>query len=222
MLDPRTKLLLAAGYALLAVSSTRLGWSLAEAGVLLLFIAVIGRTGAYLRWLRMALPMSLFFGAVVWWTSDAGTAALAALKLLNLVSVFFVFFSVTLPEDLGNALVKIGLPYIVAFVVSTSLQFVPTVGRRIRNVLDAQRARGIPLEPGWKALSHYPAFLGPVLIQAFQIAENLAEAMEARGFGRPGRTFLEEYRMRARDWWTLAAGALLLIACLLSHFNPGT
>ncbi|MHB8828431.1 MAG: energy-coupling factor transporter transmembrane component T family protein [Syntrophales bacterium] len=215
MLDPRTKLLLAMGYAALTVASTRLSWSLVEGGALLLFIAVIGKTRPYLRWLRMALPMSLFFGAVIWWTADLVIAVQAALKLLTLVSVFFVFFSITLPEDLGNSLVKIGMPYIAAFVVSTSLQFVPIMSRRIKNVLDAQRARGIPLEPGWSALRHYPAFLGPILIQAFQMAEALAEAMETRGFSRPGRTFLREYRMRTRDWLAISLGLLVLIAGLL-------
>ncbi len=221
MLDPRTKLLLAIGYAALTVAATRLTWSLAEGGVLLLFIAVIGKTKAYLRWLRMVLPMSLFFGAVVWWTADVRTAALAALKLLTLTSVFFVFFSTTLPDDLGNSLVKVGMPYVVAFVLSTSLQFVPMIHRKIKNVLDAQRARGIPLEPGWSALRHYPAFLGPILIQAFQMAEELAEAMEARGFGLPGRTFLKDYLMQTRDWLALSGGLLVLIACLLGQHGWG-
>ncbi|MCK9364415.1 MAG: energy-coupling factor transporter transmembrane protein EcfT [Syntrophales bacterium] len=219
MLDPRTKLLLAMGYAALTVASTSLIWSLAAGGILLLFIIVIGKTRFYLHWLRMALPMSLFFGAVVWWTADARIAAQAALKLLTLATVFFVFFSITLPDDLGNSLVKAGMPYVVAFVLSTSLQFVPIMSRRIRNVIDAQRARGIPLEPGWSALRHYPAFLGPILIQAFQMAEALAEAMEARGFGRSGRTFLKEYRMGIRDGLALAGGLFVLIACLLGRYG---
>lgn len=217
MLDPRTKLLLAIGYAALSYLSARTGWLLVWGGALLLFIAVIGKTRDYLRWLRLALPMSLFFGAVVWWTADLRTAAFAATKLLTLVSVFFAFFVTTQPGDLANALVKIGMPYVVAFVVSTSMQFVPTIGRRIKNVLDAQRARGIPLEPGWSAFRHYPAFLGPILIQAFQMAEALAEAMEARGFGRPGRTFLKEYRMRTRDWLAICCGLLVLTASLLGQ-----
>ncbi|MCE5264142.1 MAG: energy-coupling factor transporter transmembrane protein EcfT [Deltaproteobacteria bacterium] len=217
MLDPRTKLLLAVAYAGLTIAAVRLGWATVIGGALLLFVVLIGKARAYLRWLRMALPMSLFFGAVVWWTADVQAALLAAVKLLTLVSVFFVFFSTTLPEDLGNALVKIGMPYVVAFVISTSLRFVPTIGRRVRNVLDAQRARGIPLEPGWSALRQYPAFLGPVLIQTFQIAEALAEAMEARGFGRSGRTFLEDYRMRTRDWCALSAGLLVLVLCLFGQ-----
>jgi len=214
-LDPRTKLITAFFFTILVVASRKLSWLLPEWGVLVAFVIFIGKGRAYARWLRLALPMALFFGAVTWWTSDWKTGLTAALALLNLVSVFFVFFSTTTPEDLGNSLVKIGLPYPVAFVFSTSLQFVPMIARKAGNVIDAQRSRGIPLEPGWSALRHYPAFLGPLLIQAFQLAEELAAAMEARGFGRPGRTFYKEYRMRLADWLTIAGSLLLLTACLV-------
>jgi len=159
--------------------------------------------------------MALFFGAVTWWSADKQTACIAALNLLAIASVFFLFFSTTLPEDLGNSLVKMGLPYHVGFIMSASLQFVPVIGRKVRNVADAQRARGIPLEPGWRALRHYPAFLGPILIQAFRMAEELAESMEARGFGRSGRTFYKEYRLKFVDWLALAGGLLVLSGCLV-------
>ena len=215
LLDPRTKLLVAIFFTILVVASRRLAWLLPEGLVLIAFLIVIGKGRAYARWLRLSLPMALFFGAVTWWTSDWKSGLMAALALINLVSVFFVFFSTTTPEDLGNSLVKMGLPYPVAFVFSTSLQFVPVIGRKARNVLDAQRARGIPLEPGWSALRHYPAFLGPLLIQAFQLAEELAAAMESRGFGRPGRTFYREYRMGPADWLTIAGSLLLLTVCLI-------
>lgn len=214
-LDPRTKLIIAIFFTILVVASRKLSWLLPEWGVIYVAIVVIEKGGAYARWLRLTLPMALFFGAVTWWTADGETGLMAALALLNLVSVFFVFFSTTAPEDLGNSLVKIGLPYPVAFVFSTSLQFVPVIGRKARSVLDAQRSRGIPLEPGWSALRHYPAFLGPLLIQAFQLAEELAAAMEARGFGRPGRTFYRDYRMGPADWLAIAASLLVLIACLI-------
>ena len=214
-LDPRTKLIMVIFFTILVVASRKLSWLLPEWGVLFAFIIFIGKGKAYVRWLRLALPMALFFGAVTWWTADWETGLMAALALLNLVSVFFVFFSTTTPEDLGNSLVKIGLPYPVAFVFSTSLQFVPVIGRKAKNVLDAQRSRGISLEPGWSALRHYPAFLGPLLIQAFQLAEELAAAMEARGFSLPGRTFYKEYRMVTTDWLTIAGSLLLLIACLI-------
>ncbi len=215
MLDPRTKLLLAIFYSILVIASGKLSWLLVEWGVLLLLVVVIGQGYAYLRWLRLIVPMTLFFGAVTWWSADGKSAVLVGLRLLTLTSTFFAFFCTTTPEDIGNSLIKLGMSYSVAFVFSTSLQFVPVIGRKAKNVLDAQRSRGISLEPGWSALRYYPAFLGPLLIQAFQMAEELAEAMEARGFGRPGRTYLKEYRFHNMDWLALAGGLLILIICLL-------
>lgn len=210
-IDPRTKLVLTLFYAAWVVGAGGFNWLVAAFGLLMAFIAFTGRLREYVRWLRLVLPMAIFFGAVIWWTANLSEAGFAALKLLALTSVFFAFFSTTLPEDLANALVKAGLPYPVAFVLSTSLQFVPVMGRKVKNVMDAQRARGIPLEPGWSALRHYPAFLGPVLIQAFQLAEALAEAMESRGFGLPGRTFLKDFRMTPRDWIAISAGLITLL-----------
>jgi energy-coupling factor transport system permease protein len=213
MLDPRTKLLLSIYYAVLIIASGHVGWLAVEWGLLLLFVVIIGEAKTYLRWLRMLLPMALFFGAVMWWSVGREAAILASLKLLALTSTFFAFFITTAPEDLGNSMVKIGMPYAVAFVMSTALQFVPVISRKAKNVLDAQRARGIPLEPGWSSLRHYPAFLGPLLIQAFQLAEELAEAMEARGFGRPNRTFLKDYELHPMDWLAMGIGLLILITC---------
>ena len=214
MLDPRTKFLLSIYYAVLIIASGHFGWLAMEWGLLVLFVVIIGEAKTYLRWLRMLLPMALFFGAVMWWSVGKEAAAVAFLKLLGLTSAFFVFFITTAPEDLGNSMVKIGMPYAVAFVMSTALQFVPVISRKAKNVLDAQRARGIPLEPGWSSLRHYPAFLGPLLIQAFQLAEELAEAMEARGFGRPHRTFLKDYKLQPMDWLAMGIGLLILITCI--------
>ena len=45
------------------------------------------------------------------------------------------------------------------------------------------------------------------------LADELAEAMEARGFGAPQRTFLREYRFRARD--AALVGAALALALLM-------
>jgi len=213
--DPRTKLIFSIFYAVLVVASRRTAGLTLEWGALILFIALMAQGKAYLRWLRLVVPMSLFFGAVTWWSINLEAGTIAALKLLALTTVFFTFFSTTLPEDLGNALIEWGLPYTVAFVLSTSLQFVPVISRKAKNVLDAQRTRGIPVEPGWSAMRHYPAFFIPLLIQSFQLAEELAEAMESRGFGRPGRTFLKEYRMNYRDWTAIGISFSILAALLL-------
>lgn len=213
-LDPRTKLALAVVYAAVVVSSGAALWLLAELGLVVLLILVAGEGRAYLRWLGAVAAMGGAWFAIAWWAFGPEAAALAGLRLAALLSISFLFFRTTAPEDLGNALVQAGLPYELAFVLSAALQFVPVIGRKAHNIIDAQRARGMPLEPGLAALRHYPALFTPLLIQAFQLADELAEAMDARGFGRPGRTFLREYRLRARDWLVLAGGLALLTAAL--------
>jgi energy-coupling factor transport system permease protein len=216
MLDPRTKLLLSFCYAVLVVASNRPVELGAKALLLLLLITTAGYGKNYLRWLRLILPMAIFFGVVTLWSAGAMPAVHACLKLLTLCSVFFLFFNTTTPEDLGNALVKTGMPYAVAFVMSAGLQFAPIIGRKAKNVMDAQRSRGIPLEPGKRAIRHYPAFLPPLLIQSFQLAEELAEAMETRGFGLPGRTFRKVYRLRPLDWVLQISALVAMVVYLLS------
>jgi energy-coupling factor transport system permease protein len=212
--DPRTKLLLSVAYATLIALTRRPGWLLAEWSLLLLAIAVLGQSKAYLRWLVMLLPMAAFFGGVTWWSADRSTGQAAAMSLVAITTLFFLFFTSTAPEDLGNSLVQAGLPFQVAFVIMAAMQFAPIIGHKARAVIEAQQARGVALKPGWRALRNYPALLIPLLIQSFQMADALAEAMEVRGFSRSGRSFRKIYRMRARDWLALVCGWGAVVAAI--------
>jgi energy-coupling factor transport system permease protein len=58
--------------------------------------------------------------------------------------------------------------------------------------------------------------LVPLTIGAFRRADELAEAMESRGYrGGEGRTRYRELRFRARDAVALLAAALVLFAGIL-------
>jgi len=221
-LDPRTRLGLALVCAVLIIASPDPLWLAAELASLLVIVLVAGQGRAYLEWLPLVA-----FTAVTWFiisllAFDLIVALTASLRLTALASVFFLLFRLTPAEDLANALVKAGLPYEVAFVVVASLQFVPVIRRKAQNVFDAQRARGIAVEPGLAAFwpqgeDRTPpvlALVAPLLVQSFRLADELAEGMEARGFGRPGRTFMREYRLRALDWLVLLAAAVLLAVLL--------
>jgi energy-coupling factor transport system permease protein len=209
-LDPRTRLGLAILYAVF-IWLTRLPlWLAVELGILLLLVLLVRQGAAYLRWLRLAGTMAVAWFLISLWALGLDAATVTSLRLLAMTSTFFLFFRTTPPEDLGNALVAMGLPYEVAFVMSVSALFVPVLGRKAQNVIDAQRSRGIPLEPGLRALRYYPALMAPLLVQSFQLADELAEAMEARGFGRPGRTFARAYALDLVDWLALIGGVALL------------
>jgi energy-coupling factor transport system permease protein len=146
---------------------------------------------------------------------DLETAILAALRLLTIGTVFFLFFQTTSPETLSNALVEMGTPYPFVFVLTASMQFVHVLIRRVISIRDAQRARGIPVEGGLGGLRYFPALAGPLLIQAFQLADELAEAMEARGFRAPGRRFRYDPHLTVFDWVVMIASTAAAVIAIL-------
>jgi len=215
-LDPRSKLI-----ALLAAAGILMTFhqwlQLAIAFGILLMVTLLFRLG--LAWLGLlkGLGFAAFsFFIIALLAFDLVTAIVAALRLLTIGTVFFLFFQTTSPEALSNALIKMGTPYPFVFVLTTSMQFVHVLIRRVISIRDAQRARGIPIEGGLRALWYLPALAGPLLIQAFQLADELAEAMEARGFGAPGRRFRYEPHLMLLDWAiiTVSIAALVIVVLL--------
>jgi energy-coupling factor transport system permease protein len=210
-LDPRSKLIAAIAAAVLLMAVQH--WvPLVVAGSLLGMIALLLRLGhPWLQLLKgLGFPVLSFF-AIAWLAFDLVSGMVAGLRLLALGTVFFLFFQTTSPEILANGLIKMGVPYSLAFVLSASMQFVHVLVNRAGNIRDAQRSRGIPLDSGIGWLRHFPALAGPLLIQAFKLADELAEAMEARGFGAPGRRFRHEPHFRWVDWFAVGASILVLI-----------
>jgi energy-coupling factor transport system permease protein len=191
------------------------GWfELAIAFGILLMVTLLLHLG--LAWLGLlkGLGFAAFtFFIIAGLAFDLVTAIMAALRLLTIGTVFFLFFQTTSPEALSNGLIKMGAPYPFVFVLTASMQFVHVLIRRIVSIRDAQRARGIPVEGGVRAFWYFPALAGPLLIQAFQLADELAEAMEARGFGAPGRRFRYEPHLTILDWGiiTVSIGAAVIV-----------
>lgn len=216
--DPRSKLIAAfVGASLLAMFAHWL--PLAASLCALAMVALLLHLGR--SWLDFIKSLSfavLAFVLIVSLTFDLLAGIAAGLRLLAIGTVFFLFFRTTPPQKLSNALLKTGLPYPFIFVLSASMQFIPVLVHRARNIRDAQRARGIPIEGGLRTLLHLPALVGPLLIQAFKFADELAEAMEARGFGIPGRRFRFEPRFRWMDWTMVGVSLGVFLAGLAIQF----
>jgi energy-coupling factor transport system permease protein len=64
------------------------------------------------------------------------------------MSAFSLFFMTTSPDDLGLALEKMGLPYMLSFTFTTAVRLVPTVALEAQTIVDAQRSRGLELDKG--------------------------------------------------------------------------
>ena len=93
----------------------------------------------------------------------------------------------------------------------TAMRYVPLIGSEIRNIIDAQQSRGIDLRPKIKNTSNFMALLMPLLVQAFLLSDELAMAMETRGFGRKGRTARKMYHLAILDWVLMVCSFSLLM-----------
>ncbi len=215
-MDPRTKLLIALAFSVIAIVEKRLV-ALAILALLPLLVAFkLGLAQAWLRSLRLLVPMILVASLITLVAFGFEVALTVSLRLLALSSAFFLFFRTTLPEDLAGALVKMGVPYVFAFILTTAMEFIPVIQKKVAGIMDAQRSRGIPLEFGWRALPHYLALFIPVMASSFSLADELAMAMESRGFGRRGRSFYRDYKLGRKDWLALSLAAASLLLWALS------
>lgn len=205
--DPRAKLvvyLLGCGLILATLPFLEL---IPLAGATLLGIA-IGRYGKeWWRVVRLLWPTLLLFAVIVGISGGPEAAVGAVLRLLALVTASALFFAATPPEELGDALLASGLSPRLVFLLEGTLRFTPAMADLAREVREAQESRGIRLD-GFYLLRNGPALLTPLLASVMRFADDLAEALEIRGFGGPRRTPLVEYRFRARDWGLVAGGVL--------------
>jgi energy-coupling factor transport system permease protein len=126
--------------------------------------------------------------------------------------VSFVFFRIMTPEELGDGMRKLAVPYEFSFILTTSMRYVPFIGRRINHIMDAQRSRGIDLRPRIRNVVHFTALLMPLLVQSFLLSEELAMAMESRGFRLKGRSFRRDYRIPLREYALMILSLALLVA----------
>ena len=121
-------------------------------------------------------------------------------------------------EDLLKPFVRIGVPaHEIAMLISIALRFIPDLIDETTRIMKAQESRGVDLKEG-KMKERIMAILSlvvPLFVSAFQRAEDLANAMEARGYA-PGetRTRYKVLKMTARDYMFVFGALLVLITMI--------
>ena len=144
-----------------------------------------------------------------------------AVRLLLMIMITTCLTATTKPlemtlgiEDLLSPFQKIGLPsHEIAMLISIALRFIPDLIDETARIIKAQESRGVDMKEG-KLMERVMAILSlivPLIVSAFQRAEDLANAMEARGYA-PGlpRTRYKQLEMKKQDWFLLACCAVLM------------
>ena len=182
-----------------------------ESIILLAALPLLGMGKDWAHSFRYFWPMLGLVFVIAFFSFNLQVALLLVIRLFNLLSVSFVFFRTVSPEEIGATLNKIGVPYAFAFILTTAMRYVPLIRLKIRHIIDAQSSRGIDLRPRLRNVGNFMALLMPLLAQSFLLSDELALAMESRGFGRKGRSTRRQYDLTFWDYFLLVGALLVLI-----------
>jgi energy-coupling factor transport system permease protein len=122
---------------------------------------------------------------------------------LRLVAVGLAFAVYALLLDHDRLLAAAGWARRSTLAVALATRLVPVLERDARDLRTALRGRQVELGPVRQ--------LSPLLAGSLERGLSLAEAMEARGYGRPGRTRAPREPWRARDRVAIAAAVVLVV-----------
>jgi energy-coupling factor transport system permease protein len=122
---------------------------------------------------------------------------------LTAVALAFAAYALLLDHDRLVQSARFARRSVLAIALATRL--VPTLERDAAGLVEALRGRGVEVT-GARARAR---LLSPLLAGSLERALNLAEAMEARGYGRPGAT------RAPRPGWGLRERGALVLACVV-------
>jgi energy-coupling factor transport system permease protein len=122
-------------------------------------------------------------------------------------------------EDLLGPFKRFKLPvHELALMMSISLRFIPTLMDETDKILKAQLARGSDISTGSikQRIRAVIPLLVPLFVSAFKRAEDLAVAMEVRGYrGGGGRTRYRQLKWHWRDTTIMVLLAVLVVVLFL-------
>jgi energy-coupling factor transport system permease protein len=167
-------------------------------------------------------PLLASYGGVVYWdgptipvlgrldvTSNEVEEAL--FQGLRLIAVGLAFAAYALLLDHDRLMQAGGSLRRSVLAIALATRLFPTLERDAAGYVEALRGRGVPVE----GLRGRARLLSPLLAGSLERSLNLAESMEARGFGRPGRTRAPRTAWRPIDRVAVAAAALLVVGGVL-------
>ena len=148
-----------------------------------------------------------------WDIYDSGliTGSFLVLRVFVIIIASTTLTLTTKPTDLTNAIEWYLKPLealkiktsIFAMMISIALRFIPTLFNETNKILKAQASRGVDFNEGkfTEQVKQIVSLLIPMFVISIKRAEDLADAMEARGY-IPGekRTKLVEMKFRLLDY----------------------
>jgi energy-coupling factor transport system permease protein len=151
-------------------------------------------------------------------------------RLALMISLTTILTTTTKPLDLTYGLESLMSPlkrfkfpaHEIAMTISIALRFIPTLLEEADKIIKAQASRGVDLAEGKlkDKITALVSLIIPLFISSFQRSEELANAMEARGYDPSGvRTRYRILSMKKRDYYALTIGVTIMLISVILASN---
>jgi energy-coupling factor transport system permease protein len=167
-----------------------------SAGALFVLTPFIETIGSHVLWTGPIVPV---LGQLDVTHEELTSAALNAFRLAA-VGLAFAAYALLLDHDRLLQAVRFARP------AALATRLMPTLERDAAGFVEALRGRGVEVT----GLRGRATLLSPLLASSLERGLNLAEAMEARGYGRSGRTAVPRPGWRAADHAAVALAAAIV------------
>ncbi|HHY14453.1 MAG TPA: energy-coupling factor transporter transmembrane protein EcfT [Firmicutes bacterium] len=242
-LDPRTKIIATGllivllflvegflGYALVALAIAAvihisdIPWQYVLRGLRPLLVILILTVGLHFFMTEGRIIFQIWFIKITW--EGVLRGLMMGTRLILLIVGTSMLTLTTSPIQLTDGIEsllkpgkKIGIPaHELAMMMTIALRFIPTLLEETEKIMKAQMARGADFQSGGimqRAKSLIP-LLVPLFVNAFRRADDLAVAMEARGYrGGEGRTKFKELHLQRIDAAAFVLMGLFAVAVVV-------
>lgn len=181
-----------------------LAGALGSALTVFLLSPFVAHVGTAVLWTGPKIPVLGYLDV----TSEE--IAAAGVQALRLAAVGLAFAAYALLLDLDRLLQAAGFARRSVLAAGLATRLVPTLERDAAGFVEALRGRGVKVE----GVRGRARLVSPLVAGSLERALNLAEAMEARGFGRAGRTRAPSPPWTRLDRFAVAAAALLALGAI--------
>jgi len=144
------------------------------------------------------------------------------LRLYSMMIASSVLTLTTSMDDFTQFFQKMKVPVEVSMMLTTAIRFIPTLDKKRRQIIEAQKARGTKFnEKGIiGSIRSYLPIMVPLFINSIMMANSLSMAMLNRGYGLTRTwTSMREISFAPRDYWTMTLIVMLLIAGIFIRFG---
>ncbi|WP_251545451.1 energy-coupling factor transporter transmembrane component T family protein [Limosilactobacillus caecicola] len=242
-LDPRMKFIACFWYVILVFFANNV-WTNIWLGLILLLLIHLSRVSLKMYWsgirplmwvIIITALVQLFFstGGHVYWqwhflsltSSGIIQSIYLVLRFAYIITISTILTVTTPTLQLADAVESLMKPlkYLrvpvnqIAMMLSIALRFIPTIMGEVTTIMNAQRARGMDFSTGnlYQRTRKLVPVMIPLFVSSFKRAEELAVAMESRGYNPNGER--TKYRLliwRRADSWSIVALVLVTVVLI--------